>query len=206
MKAIEDRLVGLHLSQLSLKGERDYLRGADLWTVLEAAIAPIVGDASARVAFTFRRLSRSQPRVVRIAECDPRKRWADLSIEAFGKRTDLAVSETDDAISLHEKCSEEEIVPEVKVHADHAEVPIAGPGSPIDRLVAATKLLHNERVGADIRWLIGRLSISCPFVARPEGVIKVRIVRRLPSNATSSEILIDGTAVGSIMFTPRPRG
>jgi hypothetical protein len=146
MNAIEDRLVGLHLSQLALKGERDHLRGADLWNTLEAEILPILGDMPARVAFTFRRLSRSQPRVVRIAECDPQKRWADLSVEAFGKRTDLAVSETDDAVSLQEKCPEEEIAPEVTVYADHAEVPIAGPGSPIDRLITATKRLHQERV------------------------------------------------------------
>lgn len=194
------RMHGAHLDGVSLKGPRTYLHSTDLWNALERLFADEVAAApGSRMSTTFRRLTARRLQIVPAETVDLSVRFGDVRLTCNDEVLSLALAETGETVTGRVTCPEAAILPEIVLGEQTASVPARGAGTPVERLVAATRTLHLRQVDAGVKWLVGRLDLAVPF-AHDARAVEVKIARRLPRGATISSVSLDGAPVGEIYF------
>lgn len=194
---------GMNLN-LHFKGSRDYLHSTDLWNAVASALFTKSSACGWQMSINFRRVVSQAPRLVPLGADVLPDKFADLIVAKHGITHKFVLIETTDKITKRLEDKEKFIFHRTKIKNNCCVYHGPTVATPIEVIVAMTKLYHIERVDRDISWLATRISLPVLFDLTANKVLEIHLKHRLSTLATKSSIICEGRVIGEITFNPRP--
>lgn len=196
-----------HQLDLSFRGSRDYLQGADLYQGMlevEAANFP-----PSPIQIQYHSLLHHQPDLVWSTEnlTALRKAPAYRGEARFGtgdQQINAVLLESDRPISRRVECNEKEVVAsaQVDVPAKTAVLPFPSVGTPMEMVVFLNKQLHFQVLPhVTEKWLFVKLDLKEALPQTGEKQLTLILRQILGDRFTRAEILIDDKSFGFITFS-----
>ena len=181
---------------LTFKGDRQYLRGADIFNAL-AGLASEASPPATVKRINFRKLTIHQ---CRIEDHQPSTEPVAEILLSNGRS--LWLLETDRRVSDRYAFDEDGLVATALIDLDTKTVsqPRAVSATPIDQAVALTKRL-NYSLAPDVsgKWLFGQINLDVPLTdTYQQMVVKQRSM--LANRYSANELCLDGQRIGALRF------
>jgi len=186
--------------QTSLRGDRDYITGADLCDSVNQIVLDRSAQQSWLAALKFRQFTKKFCVLMPLAEIQKGQ-----SIVATGRITDgrtdakLAVVETKDPVISRVAFDEQPIRASAVVDGDTIQQTTRAGLSFIDEAVGLTKLLHTTTIGGGGQWIFTSIELS-ERLLDTDDPITVTIGARVGDSATRSTITAANRPIASIGF------
>lgn len=200
----------IFVSELPFKGGRDYIHGTDTYDWCIEILPHFVNVSEiSRLTLEFHKMARTQLMVGFAREME--SRFPDstpaysLKISTAGGRIDLPLHECGESPSRRVPYDEGPVEDGALVSEETISWSGPPPLTPIETLVAMTKVLHHTRFGAQQKWVFAKLDLPGPFpLSGWDESAQVRITQHLANRFSASDIVLDGVPFGKIYFSVLP--
>lgn len=191
----------LLLPPLRFKGERPYIQGPDLFNAMQVAARERLGHSAWVERAVIREMATGP---VDIVEGDVDAAKGVFDVRQADECHRLSLVDAAEGVPLaREPYDESMIVEGGRYSADRATFEGAMPHTVMEVVTSLAKTLHNREIPAsDAKWIW--VGVALDHVLPDEAAaVEVVIRRRLGSRMTMSDLVIDGSAVGSMTFAAR---
>lgn len=185
---------------LPLRGERDYIQGADIYNAIAAAVQARDGRASGPVRVDMHDISRSQCGLLLGRGDAPEKPAHARAQFRIGEWSGWLV-ESGESVSRRMPYDEAAITRLCSANGSIIRIREKTTYSPIEVLISATKLLHQKlHPLVDKRWIVTRLEFA-RLLAETDFDLTIELLQNLNNRLTRSSVLACGEPLGHVYFS-----
>ncbi len=191
---------------LCLKGDRDYLSGADLYAALVARLDDyLAGLRISHFRLAFHGFARKQVEMCFAKgrlQSEPQNLVGKFALTSEADEFQGWLTETDVPIGCRYPYLEENIHGLCVINGRSVRIESRSGFSSIEEVVSMTKLLHNRLFpSSDKRWVFSRIDLNRLLRPADAGNLEVKLEQALATRITRSRILSGGSVIGSMFFS-----
>lgn len=190
---------------LIFKGERDYLQGGDLYTIVQKNAANIFGTKAWINHIVFRGFARNACELI-LGEIkdvvDMESVRAKCTVQHDGQIVNGIIIETKNPITDKYPFDEGQVAKAAVLEGQSIRQKNRAGFSAIEEIIVLTKILHNQLIPVQPRrWIFSQLDLTEPFATEQQCLYTIKLKQNLAGRMTVSQILQDAKIIGTIRFT-----
>ena len=201
---LQDEKIECIQLHLVYRGARNYIQGADIYSAIVDCVSTAAPDTlHGPIKIVMHEMARNQCILV-FGRGSATASKPETARAEFFLSHDLHgwIKETEVPVTSRLPYDEGEIINRCRVTDHIIRLTDAPPCSPIEALIAATKLLHQTLHPSDAhKWIIARLELHRLLQEDDAGKLEVELVQNLNNRLTRSIVQVAGAPIGNIFFS-----